>query len=502
MLEGISTGQTAWWTWTAPSNGIVTLNVSASSFYPLLTVYTGTSLETLSLIASNNYLACYEHGCGCNWRVRNYATFHVARGRTYQVALDSELFTDSHYVFPLISQIGSTNIVVPDSGQTTNVLAGSDFNLQFHFTPAPKNDDFADRTKLRGSRPHINTSNAGATGELGEPHHLGNSGGSSVWYSWTAPASGRVTFSINNIPPYQPPSWHNTYGFYASMLSFAGIWNCGSEIDQNPPPQFFPVFAAYTGSSIESLISANPLPLALSAFPYAVTFDAAKGQAYQIAFDGNMGTTGETPLYLALTKPAANNNFKNRIQLHGINLVATSYNAGATHQPGEPAPPEGSTGKTVWWSWRAPVSGSVSVDVSQSEYQFPVSIFAGSTLSELRLITSSDSPVSFEATAGEIYQIAVSDSSGLTGAINLSLQAPVIELPLIQDRTLFARRSLLRYAASQRQIILLQRSKNDGNWENVRLVLARRNSVEFLVSPVPVSGSIVYRAIIVDWPFR
>src|ERR1039457_2903632 len=53
FLEGISSGQTAWWTWTAPSKGIVTLSVSGTGFSPLLTVYAGNDLASLSLVASN-----------------------------------------------------------------------------------------------------------------------------------------------------------------------------------------------------------------------------------------------------------------------------------------------------------------------------------------------------------------------------------------------------------------------------------------------------------------
>ena len=530
MLQGISTGQTAWWSWTAPSNGIVTLNVSASSFNPLLTVYSGNSFETLSLVASNNYLACYEStNCGCHWRMRNQTTFHVARGLAYQVAVDTAILGDAswhwipeqrtaitnvfivqlldgsyetnyYYLYlALLAGSGSWNLV-----QTTNILAGSDLQLGLRFMPAPINDDVENRIKLSGLRTHIVTSNSGATKQAGEPDHLGVPGGSSVWYSWKAPASGRATLSTNNIPPYLPPSWQGSYGLTETLLinHFGAPPTCGNEIDQNPPPQFFPVFAAYTGSSVDSLTSANALPVSLTAFPYVIEFDAVKGQTYQIAFDGNQGTTGETPLYLALTKPAVNDSFKNRIHLHGINLVATSYNAGATHQPGEPVPAPGSNGKTVWWSWRAPVTGSVSVDVSKSEYQFPVSVFTGSTFSSLTLITNGSSAVSFDGIAGETYQIAVADSSGLTGAINLSLQAPVIEVPLIQNRRLSARRTLLRYAASDGQVILLQRSHRGGNWKNVSQVLARRNSIEFLVSPAPIPERIVYRAIIVDQVFR
>ena len=98
LLDGISSGQTAWWSWTAPANGIVTLAVSSASFNPLVTVSVGDSLPALALVASNNYLIGYSDGaCGCHWRMRDAITFHVAAGEQYQLDVDSPIITDASY---------------------------------------------------------------------------------------------------------------------------------------------------------------------------------------------------------------------------------------------------------------------------------------------------------------------------------------------------------------------------------------------------------------------
>src|SRR5205823_9108862 len=123
------------------------------------------------------------------------------------------------------------------------------------------------------------------------------------------------------------------------------------ETELNPAP-FFPLFAAYTGSTVDSLTPANCSPLGLADYPNAIRFDAVEGETYQIAYDGNLGTTSNLTLYLALTRPPSNDNFERRLKLHGIYSTATGYNVAATHQPGESAD---SSGKSVWWSWRAPV---------------------------------------------------------------------------------------------------------------------------------------------------
>src|SRR4051812_7627755 len=62
---------------------------------------------------------------------------------------------------------------------------------------APPNDSFELRSTLSGTTNSVLASNVGATTEAGEPAHAGDAGGSSVWWSWTAPNSG--TFSISTV---------------------------------------------------------------------------------------------------------------------------------------------------------------------------------------------------------------------------------------------------------------------------------------------------------------
>jgi len=492
LVAGISSGQTAWWSWTAPSNGILVLAPSAATFSPFLTVFTGDELTGLTLVASNNYPACYDDVvCGCHWRMRSSATLHVARGQAYQICLDSAVITDASM------QTWNGPVF------TTNVLAGGPLQFSLSFTPAPRNDDLSNAIRLTGSHTHIAASNNGATSQSGEPEPLGNPGGSSVWYRWTAPASGRVALSTNNIPPYVPPS-SSSGGIFSFSLVESGPTvefgpTCGNLVDINPPPVFYPVLAAFTGTNVAALTAANCLPMSLDAYPNAVEFDAVKGRTYDIDFDGNMGTTGNITLYLALTTPAANDNFNKRIVLHGINVAVSGYNAGATAATNAPAIGNGSTGKISWWSWTAPVSGAVSLDLSASDYSFPVGIFTGTSLSNLQLAAADAGGVSFNAVMGQTYQIAVGDASGLTGEIKFTLQAPVVEASLI-GATLYwnGTGAMLHYQAAPGQVLLLQNAAG-GKWVSGQTGAARANGVSFYVHQVrkPIADN--YRAVIVDY---
>ncbi|TAK91396.1 MAG: hypothetical protein EPO07_19795 [Verrucomicrobia bacterium] len=276
---------------------------------------------------------------------------------------------------------------------------------------------------------------------------------------------------------------------------------CGIETDQNPPAPFFPVFAAYTGTNVASLTPANNLPLQLDAYPNAISFDAVKGQTYQIAFDGNEGTTGDIELYLALTKPARNDSFERRIKLRSISANATSYNAGATHQLGEPLLAGSTDGKTVWWTWRAPVSGTVALALTSSDHAFPLGVYRGKSLEGLQVVAQTGGGMefsNFEAEEGQTYQIAVSDFSGLTGKISLALRAPIIECPLLRASRLVTGRTLLRYTASPGQVVMLLSSADGVNWKNGPIVNTHRNNVDFLVTKRPTDAGPFYRAIVVD----
>jgi hypothetical protein len=73
-------GKSLWWTWTAPTNGILQLNTVGSSFVALLAAYEGSSVSNLTRLAANN---------GVN-QTDGFArvTFGVASQSQIQIAVD------------------------------------------------------------------------------------------------------------------------------------------------------------------------------------------------------------------------------------------------------------------------------------------------------------------------------------------------------------------------------------------------------------------------------
>lgn len=72
--------------------------------------------------------------------------------------------------------------------------------LCYFLQAGPPNDNFVDREQLTGASGYVYGNNIGATIESGEPWHNGRYPEyRSVWYTWTAPASGEYAFDTRNV---------------------------------------------------------------------------------------------------------------------------------------------------------------------------------------------------------------------------------------------------------------------------------------------------------------
>src|ERR1017187_1063088 len=90
----------------------------------------------------------------------------------------------------------------------------------------PANDMFANRIVITGTSIVVTGSSVGATRETGEPYHAGNTGGASVWWSWTAPSVGTVTISTAGS------SFDTVLGVYTGS-SVSALMEVASNDDEN-----------------------------------------------------------------------------------------------------------------------------------------------------------------------------------------------------------------------------------------------------------------------------
>jgi hypothetical protein len=123
----------------------------------------------------------------------------------------------------------------------------------------------------------------------------------------------------------------------------------------------------------------------------------------------------------------ANNDFANATVLTGTSGTTTGSNAGATREAGEPYFAGNAGGASVWWSWTAPSSGTVTISLAGSGFDTVLGVYTGSSVSALTLVSQNDdssglqSAVTFAATAGTNYRIGVDGYNGVTGSISLSV---------------------------------------------------------------------------------
>jgi len=293
-----------------------------------------------------------------------------------------------------------------------NAESGSTYTMQvspggvsLSWNPSSPNDNFANAQVINGYGGTAAGNNGGATSEVGEPSHGGQTATSSVWYSWTAP--------IWTVPPAK-----KNFTFSAGAVS---------------PCTFFSQFQnqnyglilmeVYTGSSFVNLSSvASTCP---------ATFDADPGTTYRIAVDSRFGT-GSFGLTWKPTAAPTNDNFANSQPINGSSGSAIGTNINATKEMGEPAH-AGDGSASVWYSWMAPTNGSVTFNTDGSNFDTLLAVYSGSSVSNLSQVVSNDdensspvvatSRVTFTATGGTIYRIAV-DGKGGSGNITLSWGTP------------------------------------------------------------------------------
>lgn len=258
----------------------------------------------------------------------------------------------------------------------------------------PANDAFASAVATSTATWTLTGNNTDGTSETGEPAHAGSAAAKSVWWTFTAPISG--TCSLRTL---------------------------GSAFDT--------VLAVYTGTSVGALRAVvsndNSSSTVLDS---TVSFAAVKGTIYRIAVDGKSGASGAIQLSASLLAGVApaNDNFAAATVLTGTTFSVSGSNIGATLQTGEPKHAGTTGGKSVWWSWTAPSTGTFTLATTGSSFDTTLAIYTGSAVNSLAVLKSNDdqssrlrtSKVVVSVVSGTTYRIAVDGYRAAAGAITLS----------------------------------------------------------------------------------
>ena len=328
---------TVWYSWTAPMSGNFLLG--PTNWLGIgVSIYTGDTLTNLTLLAHS-----YPE-----------ADFTALAGTTYYFSID---------------------------GRGENWLQPVQVGLRFQ-TPPP-NDRFADRIRLSGTNVTVSGSNIAATVEMDEPAHGTSAAGKSVWYSWTAPQTGRASFELS--------------------------------------PTFLAVVTPYTGTDLTNLAALLPLEYYRTKFNLAVQ----EGVTYQLAVDGDAffsSASGTFTLNIHYATPPANDAFADRLPI--ITNQASGALEGASREAGEPDYTDDPLGSSTWWTWTAPSNAVYKVFLQTSE-SLEAAVFTGNSLATLQKV---EPPYSanyfyFAAQTGITYSIQISGRAARYAVYTLTLQS-------------------------------------------------------------------------------
>ena len=367
--------------------------------------------------AAAESLACIHHPQGDYKRISigvtqgenaNFRTVRWLRGVTEVGSSGSPLFNAKQQV---IGQLFGGDSDCSNIDPSQQIDEYGRFNVTFPTVrrwllnepvTVPANDAFIAAQELTGDRGSVSGSTVNASRETGEPDHGQSGGRNSVWYQWSAPFSGVVTFET-----------------------------MGSDFDT--------ALGVYLGDSLTGLIRvAGNDDWELGQTTSRVGFEVAAGTRYRLAVDGRDGAQGTVQLAWrpgGIATPPPNDLFTNAIVTVGFGGVYHASNRGFTREPLEPSHAGGTGQRSAWWRWTAPISGPTVINTVDSSFDTLLAVYIGNSVSTLRRVAENDdidptldkvqSEVSFGATAGVTYFIAVDGFSDGTlqeeGSIRLDI---------------------------------------------------------------------------------
>lgn len=291
---------------------------------------------------------------------------------------------------------GGSRITTTLTAGTTYLLAVDRKSGEGGFTLGfpPANDHFESPDVLSGQIVSRSGSTVRATPQPSEPAHAGEAAARSVWYSWTPPYSGRATVST-----------------------------C---LASSAPTRI----ALYTGTQVAALTpgdTSGPVAGCANGQGARVRTRVTGGTTYRIAVDAAAGSAFTLQLTLA---PANDDRADARVvTAPSIQTGSTDY---ATAEDAETAHAGRAATASVWFRLTATADGPIALKTCGSSFDTVLAVYQADgtpvTASDEGTgscgATSHRADVSFAATQGSTYYVALDGRNGVTGTYELAVGSP------------------------------------------------------------------------------
>jgi hypothetical protein len=511
VLGQAETGRSLWWQWTAPANGWAWVRVVSTNFSPMVRAYGGSALTNLSPPQM-----LFGGGPNELW-------FETQAGSTYTLLVDNDWGDSSGGDFTAALELTTAQVVLSDqdpdfsaprqvllelstsSPELDGELAGAQFYIQnvsnvlgvaytppfrvqtsaleagsfrvfalatnragevrhcapCDFTLCPANDRFARRQLLRGHTIEVGGTVAGAGREPDEPLHTGATNAPSVWYTWQAPADGKVVlgaislswpewpmfglgiYTGDNLPGLQPvpfsintDTWEVRFDAVRGQVFQIAVLGYGDEgfilrLSQATisfiSPEDYAVFTGGQPITLEVATTEPPGQLAaidflagdqilasVTAPPYRFLWTNAPPGGLQVAARGRLtGDETNPPVdRIFIGVAPSNDSFTMRQAISGTNVHLLGNTSFARALAGEPL------ASRAWFTWTAPWSGLLRLMPPTDQPCPYITVFTGSAAGELTTVAVNvdswnlPAPLAFLVRPGTTYHIAVGSIAG------------------------------------------------------------------------------------------
>lgn len=390
----------------------------------------------------------------------------------------------------------------PDPTNLVEILATN--RVTYVVAAPPANDAFTNAIKLPKAGGWFSGQNRYASIEAAEPYHAQNPAvGRSVWWAWTPTASTNVLIdlagtSFNAVLGVYRGTDVSTVQEVASAMregssglqpwvvfqaeagltyriavagaddnevgSISGRIVMGGQPDRSAPqvviesPADGLLFATnrvtVTGVARDdapddsgvarillSLDGVQVATLTNLAWSSLVTLQPGTNRVTAVAVDiaGNRSVPAE--IFLRYMDPI-NDDFSAALELPGVTGRVSTINGRATKESGEPAHAGDEGGRSVWYTWRAPVDGTFHITANGSDFDTLLAIYTGDTVDSLAMVAENDdsraavsfSEISFEAVSNTVYHVALDGYGGASGKVQLAF-----DFTPAPDRTVYVR---------------------------------------------------------------